>query len=156
MSRLWTTSSKYSVQCLTGVAIASFSSLTVLPPPAIWSSVFPWKFENSAFVGVMWITCWHVYVLGGVCSVWPCNQKMKMRDVIASGTDTGNVWRMMLEHGNLLETLTLARASYTHVHMYGLGMRKGEGRGDICWGDNKLVVLGPRFSTSISSARTVV
>jgi len=38
---------------------------------------------------------------------------------------------MMLEQWNLLETLTLARTSYTHVHMYGLGMRKEEGRGDI-------------------------
>jgi len=30
---------------------------------------------------------------------------------------------MMLEHWNLLETLTLARSSYTCVHMYGVGMR---------------------------------
>ena len=79
---------------------------------------------------------WRVYVLGGVCSVWPCNQNIKTRDVIASGTDAGNVWHMMLEHWNLLETLTLARTNYTHVHMYGLRMRKVEGRWDIRWGGN--------------------
>jgi len=44
-----------------------------------------------------------------------CNQNIKTRDVIASGTDTGTVCRMMLEHWNVLETLTLARATYTYV-----------------------------------------
>ena len=76
---------------------------------------------------------WHVYVLGGVCSLWPCNQNIKTRDVIASGTDTGNVWRMMLEHWNLLETLTLARAMYTCV---GAECGRGGRTKDIRWGDN--------------------
>jgi len=34
-----------------------YLSQTVLPSSAVWSSVFPQKFQNSAFVGVMWITC---------------------------------------------------------------------------------------------------
>jgi len=45
------------VQCLTDVAITFYLSRTVLPPSAMWSSVFPRKFENRAFVGVTWITC---------------------------------------------------------------------------------------------------
>jgi len=45
------------VQCLTDGAVTSYSAWTVLPPSAMWSSIFPRKFENSAFVGVTWITC---------------------------------------------------------------------------------------------------
>jgi len=51
----------------------------------------------------------------GVLNTGMCNQNIKTRDVIASGTETGNVWRMMLEHWNLLEMLTLARDTYTYV-----------------------------------------
>ena len=51
----------------------------------------------------------------GVLNAGMCNQNIKTRDVIASGTDTGNMWRMMLEQWNLVETLNLARATYTYV-----------------------------------------
>jgi hypothetical protein len=50
----------------------------------------------------------------GVLNAGMCNQNIPC-DVIASGTETGNVWRMMLEHWNLLEMLTLARDTYTYV-----------------------------------------
>ena len=56
------------------------------------------------------ILFWHVYVLGGV---W----KKKSRNIVTSSHPVLiRVWfNMMLEQWNLLETLTLTLATYTHV-----------------------------------------
>jgi len=64
-------------------------------------------------------TFWHVYVVGGV---W----KKKSRNIVTSSHPVLiRVWgNMMLEQWNLLETLTLTLATYTHVWA-----RKGEGGG---------------------------
>ena len=58
------------MQCLAGVAVASYSSLTVLPPSAIWISIFRRKFENSALVGVTWITCFRTDAYTGAGTVY--------------------------------------------------------------------------------------